>query len=278
MMNNQVSPFLHLINVSLYIIAHADDWQLFMFPHVYKDIIAPDCRVIFIVTTAGDAGMDETFWTAREEGLKSSIRFCIAPLSEKVEFVADRKFNNHKIGFCTINNTTTYFLRLPDGNLDGKGFSSCNFQSLSQFKLQQINFISALNNSATYQSWSELLSLFESIIAFECKGFSNIRIHYLNPDPGINSNDHPDHIATGNIIQNITTITGIHQLLFVGYSTIDRGDILSLPDLFWKTGIFAAYEKAVYDNCGYSTLAENPELYFKLCCRKPKFTTMQSAE
>lgn len=270
-----IRPARHFNKISFYIIAHADDWQLFMFPHVYKDITAPDCKVIFIVTTAGDSGRSETFWMAREEGLKSSIRFCIAPLSAREELVGESKFNNKTIFFCAINNTTTYFLRLPDGNLDGRGFSACNFQSLSLFKLEQINSISAINYSATYKSWSELVSLLESIIAFECKGLSNLRIHYINPNIIINPNDHPDHIATGNIIQNIAAINRLHRLLFVGYSSIASGEILALTDLFWKTSLFAAYEKAVYDNCGYSTLAENPELYFKLCCRKPNFTTAE---
>ncbi len=157
--------------VSFYIVAHADDWQLFMCPYVYKDIVAPDCKVVFIITTAGDAGMGERFWHAREEGLKSSIRFCIAPLSALSEFDAEREFNNYKISCCEINNTNTYFLRLPDGNLDGSGFAASNFQSLSRLKSGQIDVISAINNSASYQSWPQLVALIESIIVFESEDF-----------------------------------------------------------------------------------------------------------
>jgi hypothetical protein len=270
-----IKSVLPINKISFYIVAHADDWQLFMCPNVYNDLTAPDCKVVFIITTAGDAGMGEKFWLAREEGLKSSIRFCIAPLAAKAESDGEREFNSHKISFCEINNTTTYFFRLPDGNLDGHGFAACSFQSLSQFKSGQINTIGAIDNSATYQSWSELVSFLESIIAFESKGFSNTRVQYLNPDIAVNPGDHADHIASGNMIQSISTIDRLHQLLFIGYSSIAHGNILGLADLFWKTGMFAAYEKAVYDNCGYSTLAENPELYLTLCCRKPDFTTMQ---
>ncbi len=88
----------------------------------------------------------------------------------------------------------------------------------------------------------------------------------------VNHDDHPDHIATGNLIQSISILTSMHQLLFIGYSSIAQGSTLTLHDLFWKTGMFTAYEKSVYDNSGYSTLAENPELYFKLCCRYPDIT------
>lgn len=271
-----IKPAFSFNKISFYIVAHADDWQLFMCPNVYNDLAAPDCKVIFIITTAGDAGMGTKFWLAREEGLKSSIRFCIAPYAAKKESVGEREFGNHTISFCELNNTITYFLRLPDGNLDGKGFSACNFQSLSQFKSGQINSISAIDNSAAYQSWSDLVSLLESIVAFERKSFSNTYVHYINPHTGINPNDHPDHIATGNLVQSIPAINGLHQLLFIGYSSIAQGDILTSSDLFWKTGMFAAYEKAVYDNCGYSTLSENPELYFRLCCRKPEYAIVQA--
>lgn len=272
-----LKPVLPFNKIAFYIVAHADDWQLFMCPGVYNDLVSPGSKVVFIITTAGDAGMGEKFWLAREEGLKSSIRFCVAPFSTKVEVVGEREFNSHKISYCEINDTTTYFLRLPDGNLDGAGFSACSFKTLSQFKSGQINAVSAINNSATYQSWLELVSLLESIVAFERNGFSNTWVHYINPDVLMNPNDHPDHMATGDIIQNMASINCVHQLLFAGYSTIAQGDTLTSPDLFWKAGMFAAYEKGVYDNCGYSTLAENPELYLKLCCRSPTFSSVPPA-
>ena len=42
--------------VVFYIGAHQDDWQLFMSPQAYYDLIADNTRVVFIYTTAGDAG------------------------------------------------------------------------------------------------------------------------------------------------------------------------------------------------------------------------------
>ena len=60
----------HFEKISFYVVAHADDWQLFMHPNVHADFIAPQCKVVFIITTAGDAGKGERYWLAREEGLK----------------------------------------------------------------------------------------------------------------------------------------------------------------------------------------------------------------
>src|SRR4051794_16928917 len=94
--------------VSFYIVAHADDWQLFMNPHVFNDLTTPSCKVIFIITTAGDAGISNEYWLAREEGLRSSIRFCLAPIAKLLESNRDSLFNEHKFFHCSINTTTTY--------------------------------------------------------------------------------------------------------------------------------------------------------------------------
>jgi GlcNAc-PI de-N-acetylase len=276
MENSSHKPSQQFAKISFYIVAHADDWQLFMHPHVYNDLIAPDCKVIFIITTAGDAGLGEKYWAAREEGSKSSIRFCLAPLFVLSESNGRKEFNSHAVHYWSINNTTSYFLRLPDGNLDGSGFEACNFQSLFKLKSGQVNAITAIDNSATYSNWLEVVTTIESMISFESRGLSNIWIHYLNPDIAINRGDHPDHFTTGHAIQSMTSITALHQLLFVGYDLSSIQEPLPLTDLFWKAGMFAVYEKAVYDFCGYSTLQENTDVYARWCCSRPAFIEILS--
>ena len=257
--------------ISFYVVAHADDWQLFMHPTVYADLVATDCKVVFIITTAGDAGMGDNYWPAREEGLKSSIRFCLAPHSVLSESSGKKTFNNHSVHYWSVNNTTSYFLRLPDGNLDGSAFSSRNFQSLARFKSGEINAVNSIDNATTYHNWKEFINSVDSIISMEKRDLSNGWIHYLNPDETINPGDHSDHVMTGRAIQSMPSIATLHQVLFVGYSVSDVHDDRPVTDLFWKAGMLAAYEKAVYDLCGYSTLRENPGLYVKWCCSRPKF-------
>ncbi len=50
--------------VSIYVVAHQDDWQLFMTPDAYNDLIDSDKKTVFIYTTAGDAGRDSVYWLA----------------------------------------------------------------------------------------------------------------------------------------------------------------------------------------------------------------------
>ncbi|WP_301929311.1 hypothetical protein [Ferruginibacter sp.] len=90
-------------------------------------------------------------------------------------------------------------------------------------------------------------------------------MHYLNPDTAINPTDHPDHTATGFAIQAISTMSIFYQSLYMGYNAGEAGKSLSSKEAFWKAGIFAAYETAVYDHSGYSTLREDPDIYTNWC-------------
>lgn len=259
--------------ISFYIVAHADDWQLFMQPNVYKDLVTPGSKVVFIITTAGDAGADETYWAAREEGLKSSLRFCLAPLAGLKESSGTKKFNFHTINYGLINNATCYFLRLPDGNQDGSGFQARNFHSLARLRSGAINTATALDDSAAYAGWTDLYTTLQTIISDESRGIPNVWVNYLNPDTGKNPNDHSDHIATGQAVQAMGAIPGLHHALFVGYSLSNALENLNGTDLFWKAGMFSAYEKTVFDRSGYSTLQENISTYLAWCLSSAKFTT-----
>src|SRR3954451_16357350 len=91
-MNNELYA-----QISFYIVAHADDWLLFMQPNAHKDLVDSHNKVVFIISTAGDAGEDEKYWCAREEGIKSSIRFCLAPLVHLFELNNRKEINYHII-------------------------------------------------------------------------------------------------------------------------------------------------------------------------------------
>ena len=43
--------------VSFYFAAHEDDWQLFMNPSAFEDVVSGAAKTVFIHLTAGDAGL-----------------------------------------------------------------------------------------------------------------------------------------------------------------------------------------------------------------------------
>src|SRR5438105_14248227 len=109
--------------VSFYIVAHQDDWQLFMTPDAYDDLIAPSTKTVFIYTTAGDAGKDSVYWLAREKGALRSVQYALdTHKSPPKEPTCSQKSNaGHQIQYCEYKNSGSYFLRLPDGRMTGKG-------------------------------------------------------------------------------------------------------------------------------------------------------------
>jgi hypothetical protein len=61
--------------VAFYMTAHEDDWELFRGEQAYADIQSdPSYKIVFIHTTAGDAGSIDGWWEAREQGAIAAVR------------------------------------------------------------------------------------------------------------------------------------------------------------------------------------------------------------
>src|SRR5690606_36072551 len=66
--------------VSVFTVAHQDDWQLFMNPAAYRAMDEAHEKAVFIHVTAGDAGRGVSgdpvpYYLAREEGALRAVRF-----------------------------------------------------------------------------------------------------------------------------------------------------------------------------------------------------------
>ena len=267
--------------VSLYVHAHEDDYQLFMNPNFFGDLGTPNSKVALILATAGDGGQGPSYWQAREEGTNSSTRFFIAAqgsLSGPGSY-GTRNFNGHVINCWSANNATHYFMRLPDGNIDGSGFPLYGNQSIGKLRTGAIPTITAVDQSATYNGWSDFVNTIQAIIQAEASGIQSTPwINYTNPDPSINPGDHSDHVTTGQAAQAMGIISNLNQALFINYHLSSFPEDLTGENSFWKCGMFAAYEKAVYDASGHSTLAEPGASanYIGWCLRSPHYSIIQN--
>lgn len=116
---------------SFYFAAHPDDWQLFMNPSAFEDVTVHATKAIFIHVTAGDAGLGigtggrtHPYYLARENGADSAIRFMADANGIPVAGSAGQmQFSAHSIARTSYRNTVAYFLRVPDGNPEGSGYS-----------------------------------------------------------------------------------------------------------------------------------------------------------
>ena len=112
--------------VDFYVVAHEDDWQLFMGDQAYADIRAGH-KVVFVYASAGDANLGTEYWQTRESAANASAQFVIdlpsaAVVGKGTSECSARQVGGHPLRRCVYGNTVSYFMRLPDGNIDGNGF------------------------------------------------------------------------------------------------------------------------------------------------------------
>lgn len=105
--------------VSFYFAAHQDDWQLFMNPSAFQDVVGGAARTVFIHVTAGDAGLGtgdrkQPLYLARDNGAEQAVRFMADTEGVPDSGTASTMpFNGHPIYRVGYRNTVSYFLRVP---------------------------------------------------------------------------------------------------------------------------------------------------------------------
>ena len=190
--------------ISFYFAAHEDDWQLFMNPSAFQDVIAGAAKTVFIHVTAGDAGLGTgsgdrkyPYYLARENGAKQAVRFMAdvddVPVSPAVSSMS---FNGHPIHRVSYRNTVSYFLRLADGNPLGSGYSHTGFQSLKRLADGDNDTLAAVDGTTAYYGWSDLVKTLRAIIDYERRPAGLVQLNIAELDPLINPEDHSDHLMT----------------------------------------------------------------------------------
>jgi|GEM_PF-381965 len=244
---------------SVYVSAHPDDWQLFMNPNAYNSIKGTNEKVIFIHTTAGDAGdgITNNHYLAREEGSLRAIRFMSntftnqgAPGINMNQTIVN--VNGHQILKFSYRNAVMYFLRLPDGNYSGTGYPQTSNQSLQKLYNGSITSISAIDGTTTYSSLADLENTLKSIVQIESTG--NIKFNLADNDDSINPDDHSDHIYSSIIMGDVANIIGGVTLnLYSEYDTAIRTVNIFNNDLMINAGTWGATASGISDNNFFST-------------------------
>ncbi len=233
---------------AFYFSAHQDDWQLFMNPPAFLDVLDDATRCIFVHMTAGDAGLGvgtdgrkHPFYLARDNGSQTAIRF-MADANDRSPIepaVAALRFAGHAIRRVAYRNTTAYFLHLPDGNPEGGGYAETGYQSLKRLAKGEIETLTAIDGSAVYRGWRELVATLRAIIDFECAPDLSVNLHVPEPDRAININDHADHLATADAILDAANDIPARWFRHVGYASMDRPKNLAPDDRDMQCAVFA---------------------------------------
>ncbi|HSP49843.1 MAG TPA: hypothetical protein VLN61_06615 [Pseudolabrys sp.] len=234
--------------VSFYFAAHEDDWQLFMNPSAFQDVINGAAKTVFVHMTAGDAGLGigsdgrkHPFYLARENGAEAAIRF----MADADDIPADRiaahmSFNGHSIYRVSYRNTVSYFLRVPDGSPQGTGYEGTGFQSLKRLAKAENNTLAAIDGSTVYHGWNDLVSTVRKIVDFERGRAPVVQLNVAELDARINPNDHSDHLMTAkaalNAVQNLACVRRVY---YVDYASSRLPENLNAQQRDMESSVFA---------------------------------------
>jgi hypothetical protein len=225
--------------VEFVFVAHQDDWQLFFGDRV-ADAANTAAKLVIVYTTAGDGGNGATFpayWQAREQATNAAVD-TITPAGPWA--CANSTVNTHVIYRCTKANTVNYYMHLPNlGDNSARG--------LSALRDRLITTLTAVDGTATYNLWGDVVSTLRSIITTEAgtEPDANIAIHTSETDREVNEYDHADHQATGDATLAAVTGHDYNRFWYIGYQNQYYPKNLTPTQLAVKWGTVIAYDKVM---------------------------------
>ena len=234
--------------VSFYFAAHEDDWQLFMDPTAFEDVLGGAAKTVFVYTTAGDDGLGMgtggrkfPYYLARENGAINAMRFMAdADRTPIAEAGGDVTFNGHAVFRTSYRNTIGYFLRLPDGDALGTGFAGTGYQSLKKLADGDIATLAAIDGSTVYHGWSDLVATVHAIIDHERGRAPLVQINVADPDPRINPADHSDHLMTGKAaLDAAADMSCVRRVYYVDYASSKLPENLNARERDMESAVFA---------------------------------------
>lgn len=234
--------------VSFYFAAHEDDWQLFMNPSAFQDVINGAAKTVFIHMTAGDAGLGmglggrkHPFYLARENGAETAIRFMADADDIPAERIAAHmSFNGHSIYRVSYRNTVSYFLRVPDGNPLGTGYYDTGFQSLKRLASGENNTLVAIDGSTVYHGWNDLVSTLREILDSERGRAPAVQLNVAELDARINPNDHSDHLMTAKAaLGAVRDLACVRRVSYVDYASSRLPENLNSQQRDMESSVFA---------------------------------------
>ena len=248
--------------MDVFLVAHQDDWQLFMGDVAFKGVRRGN-HSLFIYLTAGDENRGPGYWRARERAALQSTRLAAnAAADTGAIHCASVVVRSHAVQRCAIANTVSYFMRLPDGRRDGYGFEHNAFQSLQKLRAGRITAIENMDSTATYTGWNDLTATVRELIIRERLPESPVTLHTGDPNAAINPGDHSDHQLAGLAAARVRGNSEWSLIYYVGYALAARPDNRSRIQAREKTALFLVYDREMLlANRAWSTYAERPRFY-----------------
>lgn len=247
--------------VSFFVQADEDDWQLFMSKKVSGDLAAGG-KVIMITLTAGDEGYGTgsfnasptPYYLAKERGAVYSSKTvsdfsytAFYPFSYAIPVAQNVTVNGKSLVKYSYGNATgvgqivNYFLRLPDGGSNGLGFPATLNKSLMKLQQGSIPNITSIDGVNTY-TWNDLVNTILYIILAERGSDGQFYLHTSSLNVAVNPGDHSDHIYSSTAAQEAVLpylSIGINEFIFDHSSVLANN--LGDGDYENSSAVFSSY-------------------------------------
>ncbi|KAL8279275.1 hypothetical protein RQP46_008312 [Phenoliferia psychrophenolica] len=183
---------------SVYVVAHPDDSLLFQSPDLLTDLTAGNC-VTTVYLTSGDSGIGSTYARSRESGAEAAYAEMMGCADQYTEFNAT--FGGQPVLIRTLTafpSVQKVWFRLPDGDVDGSGYSSTSYQTLRELYFGSIPSITNQPGTSVYT-----LATLQKAIAQILSARQPIAVRTLDYLSQYDAGDHSDHITTARIVQGL---------------------------------------------------------------------------
>lgn len=230
------------------IVAHEDDDLLFINPDISHALQAAKC-VTTIYLTAGDDGRDLAYVETRELGVEQAYN---TMLNSSQTWNQDRvTLDNGKSVYIVTGaehpNVQLVFVRLPDGNLEGDGFPTTGYVSLSRLLNGDVTSMTTLDAAETYTK-DEIVATLQELL----KRYPPAVINTLAKYSSAKTSDHSDHGIVGDLAVDAASSYGqLRVVRYIGYPIRDFAQNMSSDDVVMKTKAFftyAQYDQAACDS------------------------------
>ncbi len=134
----------------------------------------------------------------------------------------------------------SYFLRVPDGNPQGRGYKHTGFQSLKRLAAGDERQLAAIDGSTVYHDWKDLVMTVRKIVDFERGRATNVQLNVAETDARINPNDHSDHLMTGKAaLEAVGDLACVRRVSYVDYASAHLPENLNSQERDMESSVFA---------------------------------------
>jgi LmbE family N-acetylglucosaminyl deacetylase len=250
------------VNV-LHVVAHEDDDLLFMSPPLLQFIERGD-SITTLFLTAGDDGLDATYWQGREQGMKAAYASMLGGAAVSwtdasvtpVPGAGPLPSANPSRGEIEL-----VFVRLPDGNVDGSGFPATGNVSLKKLLAGEIPSMTSVDGTRSYSA-AELRQTIAGVVSRVAPDLVMLQ-DFVHANAGPTWSDHADHLAGSEFGFWAVAQSGVHTVAtaWEGYQAgSSQAPNISNPTLLAaKEAAFAAYH--AHDDMVMPTAADWASTY-----------------